>query len=397
MAAEKVEPKNSDDNSDENNQEQQIDILNMSDEDLVNFDIDSISDEEVNLDGDSSEENENENESEEEESEEEEEEESESEEESSESESEEEEENSEEEESEEKEESETDENEEESDEDKEVTKNKTIVDELFTPFKANGKDMQVDSVADARKLMQMGANYNKKMAGLKPNLKIVKMLENNDLLDESKLNFLIDINNKNPEAITRLIKDSGINPLEINVEKDTEYEPNSYNATDSEVDLDLVLKDIKDSDTYQDTMTVVSTKWDDSSKRIVVENPEVIRTINDHMSSGIYEKINKVMESEKMLGKLAGKSDIEAYREIGDRLFKAGAFNETPKKEESNEKPAKKKKIIEKAKNKDDLSQRKKAASVTKQKSSKAKTEEDFNPLSLSDEDFEKETMNKYL
>ena len=36
---------------------------------------------------------------------------------------------------------------------------------LFSPFKANGREMQVSSVEDIRTLMQMGANYNKKMEG----------------------------------------------------------------------------------------------------------------------------------------------------------------------------------------------------------------------------------------
>ena len=36
---------------------------------------------------------------------------------------------------------------------------------LLATFKANGKDMKVDSVEDARRLMQMGANYKQKDVG----------------------------------------------------------------------------------------------------------------------------------------------------------------------------------------------------------------------------------------
>ena len=86
---------------------------------------------------------------------------------------------------------------------------------LLTPFKANGRQMQVHSVDDAMQLMQMGANYNKKMAGLKPNLKLMKMLEKNDLLNEEKLSFLIDLQTKDPAAIARFIKDSEVDPLDI--------------------------------------------------------------------------------------------------------------------------------------------------------------------------------------
>ena len=61
------------------------------------------------------------------------------------------------------------------------------------PFKANGIDMQVKDPQDIVRLMQMGANYQKKMAQLKPNLKLIKMLEKNELLDEVKLHNLIDL------------------------------------------------------------------------------------------------------------------------------------------------------------------------------------------------------------
>ena len=81
---------------------------------------------------------------------------------------------------------------------------------LLAPFKANGKEIAVSTVDDAISLMQMGANYNKKMAGLKPSLKMLKLLENSGLLSEEKISYLIDLEKKNPAAINKLIKDSGI-------------------------------------------------------------------------------------------------------------------------------------------------------------------------------------------
>jgi len=90
---------------------------------------------------------------------------------------------------------------------------------LLTPFKANGREIAVKSVDDAIALMQMGANYNKKMAALKPNLKLMKMLENNGLLSEDKIGFLIDLEKKNPAAINKLVKDSGIDPMDLDAEK----------------------------------------------------------------------------------------------------------------------------------------------------------------------------------
>jgi len=67
---------------------------------------------------------------------------------------------------------------------------------VTAPFKANGVDMQVKDPDDVVRLMQMGANYQKKMSQLKPNLKLIKLLENNELLDKSiKLFNLASSNN----------------------------------------------------------------------------------------------------------------------------------------------------------------------------------------------------------
>ncbi len=63
---------------------------------------------------------------------------------------------------------------------------------IMAPFKANGKEIKLDNPDDVVRLMQMGANYTQKMQALQPNLKLLKMLQNQGLLDEGKLNNLID-------------------------------------------------------------------------------------------------------------------------------------------------------------------------------------------------------------
>ena len=252
---------------------------------------------------------------------------------------------------------------------------------LLAPFKANGKEMQVDNVEDARKLMQMGANYNKKMAGLKPNLKLLKMLENNKLLDEGKLSYLIDLDKKNPEAIAKLIKESGLDPLDMDVTKDSTYQPNAYTVDDKEVELDATLDDIRGTPSYSRTIDIVSNKWDESSRKILVEHPSIISTINDHVTSGVYDQISDAVERKRILGEFAGVSDLDAYKLMGDEMQAKGGFTQTSKAPDVI-KPKVSKAVDPK------ISKRKKAASTTKTAPS-SKTP-DFNPLSMSDEEFEK-------
>jgi len=266
----------------------------------------------------------------------------------------------------------------------------TEYEKLLAPFRANGKDMQVGNVDDALTLMKMGANYNKKMAGLKPNLKLMKMLSNNDLLDEEKLTYLIDLQKKNPEAIAKFIKDSGIDPLDIDTEKDTEYKPGTYTVNDKDVELDMVLEGIQDTKSFDETIDIIGNKWDDSSKRVVLEDPKLIEVINEHVASGIYDQIHKIVESEKMLGRLTELSDLEAYKHVGDVLQKEGAFdtvgsNTTEQQSQPSQKQAPTKAI----RSEDPKLKNRRRAASSPRGSSKTKAPQ-FDPLAMSDEEFEK-------
>ena len=264
---------------------------------------------------------------------------------------------------------------------------------LLSPFKANGKDIQVDNVDDAITLMKMGANYNKKMQALKPNLKLVKMLENANLLDEGKLSNLIDLSNKNPAAVKQLIKDSGVDPLDIDVNEDTGYTPSTYTVNDAEVELDLVLADLKDTPKFNETMDVISNKFDAASKKVLVDSPDIIRVISEHVELGVYDKISGIIDRERMLGRLTGLNDIQAYKQVSDYINAKGGFVT-----DSNTQSEKADPDTNTAIPKDDgkTKARKKAAAPTRSSPGKKK-KDDFNPLSMSDEDIENMPVSKYM
>jgi hypothetical protein len=263
---------------------------------------------------------------------------------------------------------------------------------ILAPFKANGREISVKSVDDAISLMQMGANYNKRMAALKPNLKLMRMLENNGLLDESKINFLIDLEKKNPEAINKLVKDSGIDPMDLTAEKAEAYKQSTYNVDDRELELDTVLDEIKDSPTYNRTLDVVSNKWDGASKQTIASSPQILKLLNSHVESGVYDLISKEMESERVFGRLNGLSDIEAYRQVGDAIQARGGFNHLNQgSSQAQEKPASQAPVVvtPKPKQEDDdkRKDKKRAASSTKPAAPTSKAKE-YDPLAMSDEEF---------
>ncbi len=259
--------------------------------------------------------------------------------------------------------------------------------QVTAPFKANGATMQVKSPEDIVRLMQMGAGAQKQMAKLKPNLKLIKMLENNNLLDERRLNNLIDLSKNDSKAIAKLVKDSGVDPDDIDIENASTYQPNNYTVTDSEYELDQVLDSIKHTDTFDKTIDLLTSEWDDKSKTFVSENPNVIKVINDHMLNGVYDKVNAIMQQDKALGKLSGVSDVDAYKQIIDMLAKNGELIDGNQQEpvQSNITDIGDAGSVKRKQNR-------KAAAPTKQTNTSNNSKQDVSYLTLSDDEF----MAKY-
>ena len=88
-----------------------------------------------------------------------------------------------------------------------------------------------------------------------------------------------------------------------------------------------------------------------------------------------------------MFGRLEGMSDLEAYRAVGDAINAKGGFDHLFQKEQPTpkavERPAAKKP------NEQQLKGKKRAASSTRQ-APQSTTEPEYNPLALSDEEFER-------
>ena len=272
---------------------------------------------------------------------------------------------------------------------------------LLAPFKANGRDIQVESVDDAIALMQMGANYNKKMAALKPTMKLVKMLDKSGFLSEDKIGFLIDLGKKDPAAINKLVEESGIDPMDLSADKAKAYKQTSYAVGDHEIDLDTVLDDLKESPAYTRTLDVVGNKWDVASKQQIQQTPELLKVINGHIESGIYDLISAQVERDRMLGRLTGLSDIEAYRQVGDSINARGGFNHLlkPKADQAPKTPDTAPVIVApkpKEPVDDKLKDKRRAASST-QPAAPAAAQAEFNPLSMSDEEFSKLATPKYV
>lgn len=266
--------------------------------------------------------------------------------------------------------------------------------QIMAPFKANGKMITPRSPEEAISLMQMGANYTRKMQELQPYRKVMLMLENNGLMDEGKLSFLIDLEKKNPDAIKKLIKEAGIDPLDINPEEEVNYQAGNHRVTDAEAAFATELDDLKSTPEGQATLGVIAQTWDAQSKEALFENRGLLQTIQQQRENGIYDRIVSEMSRLQMLGQIpAGTPFLAAYNQVGNQLAAAGGFADLvqPKAEPTVTTPAAKAPVVTRVvQPKPVITNTEQASAASPSRAAPRKVEQFINPLAMSDEDFAK-------
>lgn len=204
---------------------------------------------------------------------------------------------------------------------------RAFFDQVMKPFKANGREVKLKSPDEAIRLMQMGAGFGRKLQDLQPHLKTLRMLEKNGLMDEDKLSFLIDVNQKNPEAIKKLLKDSGIDPLDLNMEDNAQYVPRNHSVSDAEMAFKDTLAEVATHPTGKETIRIVNQTWDQASKDMLWKSPELLKVIQTQRENGIYDQIVAEIDRQKMMGYIpASTPHLHAYKMAGDALVKASGL-----------------------------------------------------------------------
>ena len=275
---------------------------------------------------------------------------------------------------------------------------KHVYDRLFNqPIKANGKNLKLDNVDDVIRLVQMGANYNLKMAGIKEQIPFLKMLERNNLLDESKLSYLIDLHEGKQGAIARLLKEHNIDLYDFDTDTEKAYIPQNRAVSMQEIQIEDAIKEISTSDKFLDTMKVIQEVWDEPSRDVIREDPEKIKILNEHIESGIYAAVQTEIERMQLLGNIPDNIPaIQVYETVGQIMYEKGLLNgltpesSVPSRQEDASTNGMNQVNQEKRQQEEALKRKRRAATATTAKSTVSKPTKAISPLSLSDEEFAK-------
>lgn len=203
--------------------------------------------------------------------------------------------------------------------------------QITAPFKADGKDFQIRSVEDAVRLMQQGVNYSRRMQELKPMKALNRMLQDQQLNDPQKLNFLIDVSKGDKAAITKLLKDHKIDPMDLDLEKETGYQARNYQGTPQDNDFRDALDMALTTPEGQALVTHIHRDWDPKSKAKLREDPSLLGTLQSFKASGVYDKVVEELNYQRSLGYLVGVPFLQAFDQVGEAMKNAGVFESTVK------------------------------------------------------------------
>ena len=91
---------------------------------------------------------------------------------------------------------------------------KTFYETLTKPIKAAGREITIKNPEDIIRMVQMGADYTRKMQDLKPDRATIRMLKENGISKED-LEQLIDIKKGNKVALAKWLKEYDVDTYSV--------------------------------------------------------------------------------------------------------------------------------------------------------------------------------------
>lgn len=199
-----------------------------------------------------------------------------------------------------------------------------VINELKEGFKAHGRTVKLKNADDLKRLAQMGVDYGSKMSAIKRYKKKIQSLDDAGITDLDTLNYLIDIYKGDKEAIKQLLKDNNIDPYDITDLEDVRYTNTGKNiASDSNVDFNITLDEVKESEHFNKIYDIIQNKWDSKSKSEILNDTTVLKGLQYEVESGRFDTIQAEVDNRKIFGEIpSNMSDIDAYRYVLDKFIK---------------------------------------------------------------------------
>ena len=113
------------------------------------------------------------------------------------------------------------------------------------------------------------------------------------------------------DAIAAVLKRTGVDALDLDTEN-VNYAPKNYGRNDTELAIKDIVDDISADKEYVITHNILEKQWDSKSREKFIENPNMIKGLHIDVKSGLYDKLNPIMQKLKIYDG-ATRSDLDYY------------------------------------------------------------------------------------
>ena len=296
-----------------------------------------------------------------------------------------------------------------------IEKYKDFYNKVTSEFVANGKVMK--GFTEPEKIIQaqqMAAGFSEKMRAFKQYRPFIEPLKKKGILDNpDKFNLMIDAIDGDQEAIKALLKETNIDPLELNIDE-VDYKPKDNLASPITLAYDDLIDTASQFGIDDKVNNIITKEWDDDSVAELLSDTKNSSDLIAHMNNGVYDIVQERIAKKKMTditGSFSSMRDIDQYRaavaELEQEYVQQQQMQQQQVMHQSQEpvvqfsedaiqaEIAKIKAEKEQVKKREQANSkantaRKKAASVSKKKSTMKQTKKVFDPMELSDDEFEK-------
>lgn len=260
---------------------------------------------------------------------------------------------------------------------------------LTAPLKAAGHEFTLEDPNQIRELVSKGLDYTRKMQQISHLRGIGEILREHDMLDPEKLAYAVDLANHKPEAIARLIKESGVDTFELGDDVADSYQatPANIEGKAKEVSVREIVEQYKDDENFNSVFNEAR-QWDNESQVTLVNNPEVLHLLAAHANNGVYKQVMaKVIQERAITG--TTEPILQHYNRVGQAMFATendGGNAQAPQKQA----PAKSERVVIKRKSVDEATRRKALAPTasTKTKSKSLKITSAADIYNMSEDEF---------
>lgn len=200
-----------------------------------------------------------------------------------------------------------------------TTKENTTTETNNQTFKVKANGMEFDfSLDELQALAPKAMDYTKKMQEIAPYRKTVAAMKEYGISQED-INLLIDIKKGDKEAIASMLKSSGVDALDLDVDNH-KYVPKDYSVDDSTLKIRDIVSRISVEPEYKVTQNIVDNQWDSASRARMRQEPEMIEGLHNDIKSGLFDKVYP--EAMKLKAYDGGnRSDLEYYMAAGQMLM----------------------------------------------------------------------------